>query len=231
MSAVLTLDAVSAFYGPAQVLRDVSLSIESGEAVALVGRNGAGKSTLAMALYGIPRVEGSIFVGGEPLKLTRAYHASRAGIALCPQGRRILSNLTVEENLLLGAAHARPGSWNLRSVYALFPILAERARYNGHALSGGQQQMLAIGRALMSNPRVLVLDEPTEGLSPVAIDEVIDALASIGETGTALFLIEQNLRLVSRLASRYVALVKGEVVRAGAVTGESMEELRSTVGV
>jgi len=231
VTAVLELEDVSAFYGPAQVLRNVSLSIESGEALALVGRNGAGKSTLAMALYGVPRVEGTIRIDGQPLRPNRTYSASRAGVALCPQGRRILSNLTVEENLRLGAAHARPGQWDLDAVYQLFPILRERARYNGHALSGGQQQMLAIGRALMSNPLVLMLDEPTEGLSPVAIDEVIDALRSIGAAGTALFLIEQNLRLVSRLASRYVALVKGEIVGAGEVTAATIEDLRSTVGV
>lgn len=231
MTAVLTLDRVSAFYGPAQVLRDVSLSIESGEALALVGRNGAGKSTLALSLYGVPRVEGTILIDGEPLRPTRAYRASRGGVALCPQGRRILSNLTVEENLLLGAACSRPGMWNLQKVYELFPVLGERARANGHALSGGQQQMLAIGRALMSNPKVLVLDEPSEGLSPVAIDGVIDALKSIGEAGTAIFLIEQNLRLVSRLATRYVALVKGEVVQEGTVSRDSIEELRSVVGV
>jgi branched-chain amino acid transport system ATP-binding protein len=231
MTPVLELEDVSAFYGPAQVLRNVSLSIDSGEALALVGRNGAGKSTLAMALYGVPRVEGTIRIEGRTLRPNRTYNASRAGVALCPQGRRILSNLTVEENLRLGAAHARPGTWDLKAVYELFPVLRERAGYNGHALSGGQQQMLAIGRALMSNPLVLMLDEPTEGLSPVAIDEVIDALRSIEAAGTALFLIEQNLRLVSRLASRYVALVKGEVVGSGEVTDASIEELRSTVGV
>ena len=150
---------------------------------------------------------------------------------MVPQGRHILANLTVEENLLLGAAVRRKGPWNLASVYTLFPILEERAHTPGTALSGGQQQMLAIGRALMANPALILLDEPTEGLAPVIVDQLADIFNKVAQQGTALLLIEQNMSLVMRVAKRYCAMAKGSIVAEGAVAEESLDELHQHVMV
>jgi branched-chain amino acid transport system ATP-binding protein len=138
-------------------------------------------------------------------------------MAVVPQGRRIVANLTVEENLLLGAATGRKGPWNVSEIYKLFPILQERAHTPGTALSGGQQQMLAVGRALMANPDLILLDEPTEGLAPVIVDQLAGTFKRVADQGTSLLLIEQNLSLVVRVAYRYLAMAKGNVVAQGQV--------------
>jgi ABC-type branched-subunit amino acid transport system ATPase component len=209
---LLEISGMSAGYGQAVVLRDIDLSVAQGESVALVGRNGAGKSTLLLTLFGLARMHGgSILIGGEPFWPARAQPAAARGLALTPQGRRIIPQLTVRENLLLGTAAGRRGRWNLKAVFGLFPILQERAAKPGSALSGGQQQMLAIGRALMSNPDLLFLDEPSEGLAPVIVDELAEVFRSIHAGGTSLFVVEQHLDLVRRISQRVILLSKGAV--------------------
>ena len=198
------------------MLRGVDLDIGEGEAVAVVGRNGAGKSTLLMSLFREARVSsGEIWVKGARVDPMPGYAAAKLGVAISPQGRRILPNLTVKENLLLGRATGRAGPWSLRAVYDLFPVLEERARSRGTMLSGGQQQMLAIGRALMANPSLLLLDEPSEGLSPVLVDELVGALNRIRRAGAGILVVEQHLSLVKRTTDRFVILSKGQIVGAG----------------
>jgi branched-chain amino acid transport system ATP-binding protein len=210
---VLELRGVHAGYGRARILEDVSMSVGVGECVALLGRNGAGKSTLCGSIYGIAQITaGVVEIEGRRLDGRHLFQAAQLGVALVPQGRRILANLTVRENLLLGAAPRRTGPWNLDSVFQLFPVLAERAGSAGTALSGGQLQMLAIGRALMSNPRLLVLDEPTEGLSPIIVEDLLQVLKPLPGQGTALLLVEQSFSVVRRLADRFLVLEKGRVV-------------------
>jgi ABC-type branched-subunit amino acid transport system ATPase component len=216
MSAVLEFRSVGASYSGAVILQDVSFSIDEGETVGLVGRNGAGKSTTLMSVYGVPTVTGEIRVFGERLR-RGAHHPVARGISLVPQGKRIFPNLTVEENILLGRASGRKGSWSLAAVYELFPNLARGAKRSGTSLSGGEQQMLAIGRALMSEPALLMLDEPTEGLAPVVIDSIVDALREIRSRGTALLLVEQHIGMIQRLADRYMALRSGQLVGDGPV--------------
>ena len=215
---VLEMSGVSAGYGQAVVLRDVDLAVAAGESVALVGRNGAGKSTLLLALFGLATMhKGAVTIGGTPFQPSRAKPAAGRGLALTPQGRRIIGELTVRENLLLGTAARRRGQWNLKTVFQLFPILEERAGKPGSALSGGQQQMLAIGRSLMANPDLLFLDEPSEGLAPVIVDELVEVFASIQQAGTSIFLVEQHLNLVRKVSQRVILLAKGEIVAESGV--------------
>jgi ABC-type branched-subunit amino acid transport system ATPase component len=218
----LEISGLSAGYGQAVVVRDVDLAIAPGGSVALVGRNGAGKTTLLLSLFGLARLHaGTVLVAGKPFHPSGGQPAASRGLALTPQGRRIIGQLTVRENLLLGTAAGRGGQWNLKSVYGLFPILRERAGKPGSALSGGQQQMLAIGRSLMSNPDLLFLDEPTEGLAPVVIDELVPVFHAVQDAGTAIFVVEQHLTLVRRVSQRVVLLSKGSVL--GDVTADDMD--------
>jgi branched-chain amino acid transport system ATP-binding protein len=218
MTALLEIKDLHALYGGAHVLEGVNLVIEPGETVGLVGRNGAGKTTTLLSIFGVPTVRGHIAIDGVP-RDRRTYKAAAAGVSLVPQGRRIFSNLTVEENMLLGRASGRKGHWTLARVYELFPNLQRGAKRRGTALSGGEQQMLAIARALLGEPKLLLLDEPTEGLAPVVIDELVKVLRHIQEQGTALLLVEQHVRMVQQLAQRFVALRKGQVVSEGPVSG------------
>lgn len=230
MNQLLSFEAVNACYGAAHVLHNLSLSIGEGERVALIGRNGVGKTTVVNALLGIATVRsGRVMMNQRPQVHLRPYHAAHQGLMVVPQGRRIVANLSVEENLKLGAAVERPGPWHLGSVYRLFPILKERAQTPGTALSGGQQQMLAIGRALMANPSLMILDEPTDGLAPVIVDLLADSLNQLADQGTSLLLIEQNLSLVTRVARRYCALSKGTVVAEGAVDPGDIKSLHQHV--
>jgi branched-chain amino acid transport system ATP-binding protein len=216
MKPILEFRSVNASYGGAVVLQDVSFTIHEGETVGLVGRNGAGKSTTLLSVYGVPTVTGEVLVGGEPVR--RAAHVPSArGVSLVPQGKRIFGNLTVEENILLGRASRRSSTWTLESIYELFPNLARGAKRPGTSLSGGEQQMLAIGRALMAGPALLMLDEPTEGLAPVIIDAIIEALREIRSRGTALLLVEQHIGMIQQIADRYLALRSGQVVGDGPV--------------
>ena len=232
MTALLELDRVDACYGSAHILHRFSLRVEAGEKLALIGRNGVGKTTVVNTILGLASLRaGSIRIGAAKLARPRPYVAPRRGVVGVPQGRRIVANLTVEENLLLGAAVRRKGPWSVPKVYQLFPILRERAHTPGTALSGGQQQMLAVGRALMANPSLILLDEPTEGLAPVIVDQLAEIFNQVARQGTALLLIEQNMSLVMRVTERYVAMAKGSVVAEGAVTPDSLDELHGHVMV
>ena len=229
---LLSLKSVDGYYGGARILHDVSLEVGSGERVAILGRNGVGKTTVVNACLGIARVRaGQIAFRGQRQVSIKHFTAARAGIAVVPQGRRIVPGLTVRENLILGAAVGRPGKWNFETVCDLFPILRERADTPGTAMSGGQQQMLAIGRALMANPELLILDEPSEGLAPVIVDELAVTLVRLAREDTSILLIEQNFSLVHRVAQRYYVLSKGVVVDEGSVEGMSMSDLKKHVAV
>jgi ABC-type branched-subunit amino acid transport system ATPase component len=234
MTVLLKLEQVNAFYGSAHILYDLDLTVNAGERVALVGRNGVGKTTVVNTILGLATLRGGqIHLGTHALKKPRPYVPAQHGVVVVPQGRRIVANLTVEENLLLGAAVGRKGPWNVPEIYKLFPILQERAHTPGTALSGGQQQMLAVGRALMANPSLILLDEPTEGLAPVIVDQLAEIFNLVAAQGTALLLIEQNMSLVVRVAERYCAMAKGAVVAQGRVenTRESLLNLESHVMV
>ncbi|ABM38018.1 ABC transporter ATP-binding protein [Polaromonas naphthalenivorans] len=234
MTALLTLDNINAFYGSAHILHGLSLSVNAGERVALIGRNGVGKTTVVNTILGLAALKGGqIHLGKHALHKPRPYMAAQHGVVVVPQGRRIVANLSVEENLQLGAAVGRKGHWNVPEIYKLFPILQERAHTPGTALSGGQQQMLAVGRALMANPSLILLDEPTEGLAPVIVDQLARIFNQVAGQGTALLLIEQNMSLVVRVAERYCAMAKGSVVAQGRVenTRESLKDLETHVMV
>ncbi len=212
----IDVKGLRAGYGNSVVLRDIDLEVDEGEAVAVVGKNGAGKSTLLMSFFGGTTVSGgSMQVGGVELRSQPAYRAAKLGVALSPQGRMILPHMTVSENLLLGAACRRRGPWTMDKIYELFPVLRERRDALGTALSGGQQQMLAVGRALLGNPRVLLLDEPSEGLSPVLVDELVRVFNQIRAAGAGLLMVEQHLTLVRRVSQRFVVMAKGEIIDRG----------------
>ena len=216
--SLLRIEGLFAGYGASTVLHGAELTVNPGESVAVVGRNGAGKSTLLLSLFRETNVtSGAIWVGDTRIERMPGYAAAKLGISIAPQGRRLLPNLTVKENLLLGKATGRTGPWDLRAIYKLFPVLEERAGQMGTRLSGGQQQMLAIGRALMANPSLLLLDEPSEGLSPVLVDGLVDTLNDIRKAGTGILVVEQHLSLVKRATDRFVILSKGEVVGAGPI--------------
>ncbi|MDO8769787.1 MAG: ABC transporter ATP-binding protein [Burkholderiaceae bacterium] len=232
MKSLLSLENVDAFYGAAHILHGMTLHVNEGESVALIGRNGVGKTTVVNTILGLATMRaGTIRIGGEVIAKPRTYMAAQRGVAVVPQGRCIIENLTVEENLILGAAVGRKGPWNVPEIYKLFPILQERAHTPGTALSGGQQQMLAVGRALMANPSLILLDEPTEGLAPVIVDQLGVIFNKVAAQGTALLLIEQNMTLVTRVAKRYIAMAKGAAVAEGIVDDESLEELHKHVMV
>ncbi len=210
---MLRVADLAAGYGQSQVLFAVSLDVGPGEVVTLLGRNGMGKTTTVRAIMGLLRPwSGRVAFDGAPLAGLPPHRIARHGIGLVPEGRQIFPTLTVEENLV---ATARPGPWTLARVQALFPRLAERRRSPGARLSGGEQQMLAIGRALMTNPRLLILDEATEGLAPLVRAEIWAVLARLKAQGQAILLIDKNLAAVLRLADRHVVLEKGRVVWTG----------------
>ncbi|MFS2098818.1 ABC transporter ATP-binding protein [Variovorax sp. Varisp85] len=221
---------VHAGYGNAVVLRNVDLEVDEGESMAIVGKNGAGKSTLLQSFFGGSTVRaGSLRVGGVELSGRPHYLACKHGISLSPQGRMILPNLSVRENLRLGEAAGRRGHWTLAKIYGLFPILEERQASPGTALSGGQQQMLAVGRALLANPRVLMLDEPSEGLSPLLVDELAAVLGQITRAGTGLLVVEQHLSLVRRVTQRFVVMAKGEIIDRGRTADIDTEQHRQAL--
>jgi branched-chain amino acid transport system ATP-binding protein len=207
---------LTAGYGKSVVLRGIDLEVDEGESVAVVGKNGAGKSTLLNSFFGGTTIRaGSIRLGDVAIERLPAYAAPKHGVSISPQGRLILPHLTVRENLLLGAASGRRGHWTLARVLELFPILQERRDKLGTALSGGQQQMLAVGRALLGNPRVLLLDEPSEGLSPILVDDLVATFNRIREAGTGVLIVEQHLTLVRRTTQRFVVMAKGEIIDRG----------------
>ncbi len=208
----LAVDHLTAGYGASIVVRDVSIRIAPGEAVALLGRNGAGKTTTLMAIAGALRPHsGSVEIDGRAVGGLPSYRIARRGLSLVPQGRRIFATLSVRENLSLAS---RGG--NLDEVHSLFPVLASRATVAGIALSGGEQQMLAIGRALMTRPRVLLMDEPSEGLAPQVVREIGDLIVRLRrEMGLSILIAEQNLALAFAIADRVYVVERGEVVHEG----------------
>jgi branched-chain amino acid transport system ATP-binding protein len=208
---LLEVTGLNAFYGSAQALHDVSFTMER-ESIAIVGRNGMGKTTLCASIMGFapPRTSGSIQFEGTELVGRPAHKIARAGLGYVPQGRRLFPSLTVSEHLKI-AARGKGDGWTIDGVYDLFPRLAERRRNGGAELSGGEQQMLAIGRALLGNPRLLIMDEPSEGLAPTIVESLIETFRALEEQGLALLLIEQKLDVATSLAERQLVMVGGEI--------------------
>ena len=211
MAELATLANVTAGYGEARVLDDVSLSLDEGDSLALLGRNGVGKSTLLMTLMGITRVHrGNVRFGGQDMSKVPIHARARAGLGWVPQERYMWPTLTVEEHL---TAVARPGEWTLPRIYAMFPRLEERRANFGNQLSGGEQQMVAIGRALMLNPRLLLLDEPMEGLAPMIVLELMHVIRGLVTTGNmAIVVVEQHAALALSITRRAIVLDRGRVV-------------------
>jgi branched-chain amino acid transport system ATP-binding protein len=205
----LVISAVEAGYGQTRVLHGVNLTV-SDKPVALMGRNGMGKSTLAQVIMGLlPATSGTITYGKEILSSARTNQISRAGIGYVPQGRRVFPSLTVDEHLKI--LEEKNAQWNAKKVYELFPRLAERKKNGGAMLSGGEQQMLAIGRALMTNPTLLLMDEPSEGLAPAIIEHLVNSLRMLVSQGQRVLLIEQNLKFASTLCDEIAILSNGEI--------------------
>lgn len=211
----LSVRDLHAYYGESHVLQGVSLDVADGESVALLGRNGAGKTTTISAIVGFVRPRGgTVRVGARDVTAKAPHQVAAAGVALVPQGRRVFADLTVLENLTI-AARSNGGAWDLARVLQLFPSLERRLGNRGDELSGGEQQMVAIGRALLRDPLLLLLDEPSEGLAPKLVTEVGDALVRLRESGLALLLVEQNLALATRVAQRVYVMNKGTIVFSG----------------
>ncbi len=215
MTFALEVRELHAYYGESHVLQGVSLVVPEGGSVSLVGRNGAGKTTTISAIVGFVRPRGGVVaVRGRDITGRAPHEIAAAGIGLVPQGRRVFADLSVRENLSI-AARPAGGGWDLARVLELFPSLERRLENLGDQLSGGEQQMVAIGRALMRNPTVLLLDEPSEGLAPKLVDEVGRALERLRQSGLAILLVEQNLALATRLAQRLYVMNKGTIVFDG----------------
>jgi branched-chain amino acid transport system ATP-binding protein len=218
MTDLLTIEDVETYYGLSQVLFGVSLAIAPGEMVTLMGRNGMGKTTTVRSIMGLTAARaGSIRLGGREIRLLPAYRVAKLGLALVPEGRQIFPNLTVRENLVATAANRLGAAdpWTLTKVHALFPRLAERGQNMGAQLSGGEQQMLAIGRALMTNPRLLILDEATEGLAPLIRAEIWGCLAQLKNAGLAILVIDKNVDVLTRIADRHYFIERGRIVWSG----------------
>jgi branched-chain amino acid transport system ATP-binding protein len=216
--AMVETRELHSYYGTSHILHGIDFSVRRGEAVGLMGRNGMGKTTLIRTLLGlVPARRGEVRVNGRIMTNAAPHLIARQGIAYVPEGRGIFPNLTVRENLLMAARPATDGQtpWNLERVLATFPRLAERLTHGGQQLSGGEQQMLSIGRALMTNPRLLILDEATEGLAPLIAREIWRILSAIRATGIAAIVVDKNFAAVSAIADRNVILVKGRIVFAG----------------
>ena len=218
MKSLLQIENLQAAYGRSQVLFGVNLEVYSGTVVSLLGRNGMGKTTTIRSLLGITQASsGRVRFSGQEVQQWPAYRISRLGIGLVPEGRQIFPLLTVRENLLATAAnrHNLSSAWDLQKVYDLFPILQNRRDQLGKSLSGGEQQMLAIGRALMTNPKLLILDEATEGLAPLIRDEIWRVLESLKEQGQSILLIDKNLEQLMRLVDRHFLMERGRIVWEG----------------
>ena len=227
--SLLALEGVTASYGASQALFSVSLSVAEGEVVALMGRNGMGKSTTVKSICRMVAAQGALRFDGHDLLTLPSHRAARLGIGLVPEGRRCFAGLSVVENL---TAAARPGHWDLPRVAALFPRLDERRGQAAATLSGGEQQMLAIGRALMTNPRLLILDEATEGLAPLVRQEIWAAIGVLKrETGLAILVIDKSLRELRAVADRAVILERGRDVWSGGITALGEEVVGRYLGV
>lgn len=226
MPALLQTRGLESFYGDFQALFGIDFEIAQGEIVAIIGANGAGKSTFLKTVAGLLKAKrDAVAFEGEPIGGMPAGKIVQRGVALVPEGRRLFPSLSVEENLLMGAYTKRPGPWNLEAVYALFPILAEKRRNPGTALSGGQQQMVAIGRALMSNPKLLICDEISLGLAPIVVKEIYDALPSVCAGGLTVIIVEQDVSVAQRVSNRLYCLQEGRVTLSGPSQTLSREQI------
>ena len=229
MSVIFAADKIHTYYGKSHILHGVSMEVREGELVALLGRNGAGKTTTMRSIMGLtPPREGSITLFGQNTTNWTSYRIANAGVGYVPEGRKIFGHLTVHENLLVPPQ--TKGRWQLDTVYQLFPRLAERRTSKGGKLSGGEQEMLSIARALLLNPRFLILDEPSQGLAPVIVQEVMRTVGRMKEEGIAVLLVEQNAFLALQIADRAYVLSDGEIVHEGpaqelAADKERMESL------
>ena len=225
-TSLLTVRDHDAFYGDIQALFGVSLHVAPGEAVAVIGANGAGKSALLKSIAGALRARPEAIVfDGSPIGGLPAHAVAGRGIALVPEGRGLFPSLSVEENLLIGGQLNRAGPWTLDRVFELFPVLAERRKFSSTALSGGQQQMVAIGRALMSNPKLLLCDEISLGLAPIVVRDIYARLPAILEHGTAIILVEQDIVQALKAAQRVYCLQEGRVALTGAAKDLSREQI------
>jgi branched-chain amino acid transport system ATP-binding protein len=221
-SPLLKIEGLNALYGRARVLH--SISFEMGEeSVAVIGRNGMGKTTLCAAIVGLtpPQARGSITFRGEELLGRPSHKIARTGIGYVPQGRRLFPSLSVDEHLRMVTARDGDRRWTIDRIYELFPRLAERKKHGGAQLSGGEQQMLAIGRALLTNPKLLIMDEPSEGLAPTVIESLISVFRALEEEGLSILLVEQNLGVATALAERQLVMVSGQI--AAETTAEALK--------
>src|SRR5471030_984149 len=217
-NALLEFKAVDVFYGPIQALQQVSLQVNQGETVALIGANGAGKSTLLMSIFGQPRIAaGQILFRGSDISHKSTHYIAANGIAQSPEGRRVFPEMTVEENLLMGTIPIgnQHQAEDLQRMYALFPRLLERRQQRAMTLSGGEQQMLAIARALMSRPTLLLLDEPSLGLAPIIVKQIFQTLRELAQSGMTIFLVEQNAHHALKLSDRGYVMVNGQIRMTG----------------
>ncbi len=223
MSALMQFKDVDVYYGPIQALKKVSLDVNTGEIVTLIGSNGAGKSTLLMSIFGQPRVSsGEIIYRGEDISQKSAHYVASNGLAQSPEGRRVFPGMTVEENLLMGTIpigmeHAQE---DMQKMFDIFPRLKERRNQRASTMSGGEQQMLAIARALMSRPKLLLLDEPSLGLAPIVVKQIFQVLKEVAASGMTIFLVEQNANHALKLADRGYVMVNGEIRMTG--TGDEL---------
>jgi branched-chain amino acid transport system ATP-binding protein len=224
--ALLTTNQLEAFYGDFQALFGIDFSIDAGEIVAMIGANGAGKSTLLRTVCGLLKApRNAVTFDGEPIGGLLPGEIVERGIAMVPEGRRLFPSLNVEENLLMGAYTRRPGPWSLEAVYQLFPVLRDKRRNPGTALSGGQQQIVAIGRALMSNPKLLICDEISLGLAPIVVKDIYDTLPRICAGGLTVIVVEQDVSMAQRVSSRIYCLQEGRVTLTGPSGGLTREQI------
>jgi len=227
---ILTVEKINTFYGDSHILFDVDMSIAEGEVVSLLGRNGAGKTTTLRSIMGLtPPRAGSVCWLGEEVQRLKPHEIARKGVGFVPEDRRIFSRLSVEENLEIGAFKLeRPSGWTLERIYGLFPKLEQLKAHKGNELSGGEQQMLAIARALMGAPKLVLLDEPSEGLAPAIVKDVGEMIGTLRDEGIAVLLVEQNTRFACRLSDRVYIIDNGRVRFGGTVAQlEADEELKS----
>jgi branched-chain amino acid transport system ATP-binding protein len=226
MTVLLQASGLTAFYGDAQALFGIDFELSAGETVAIIGANGAGKSTFLKALTGLVRSRpDQIRFDGQTIGGLSPGEIVKRGIALVPEGRRLFASLSVEENLLMGAFAQRPGPWSLQRLFKLFPILEQKRALPGTSLSGGQQQMVAIGRALMSNPSVLLCDELSLGLAPIVIKEIYDALPAICAEGMTAVIVEQDVSMAQRMSRRIYCFQEGRVALQGASDSLTREQI------
>ncbi len=224
--ALLSTHQLQAFYGDFQALFGIDFEIAAGEIVAIIGANGAGKSTFLKTICGLLKApREAVTFDNEPIGGQRPGSIVRKGIAMVPEGRRLFASLTVEENLLMGAYARRDGSWSLGAVYELFPMLQDRRAVPSTALSGGQQQMVAIGRALMSNPRLLICDEISLGLAPIVVKEIYDALPRVCAGGLSVVVVEQDVGVAQAVSSRLYCLQEGRVTLTGVSSALAREQI------